>query len=524
MKKFIILLLLALFSSCSPSKKVDMTPKIIDYKSEYESKAAGAESLFRMGSYSSLKEAFRVYQELLSLPVYQEETKEKLVKTALLLTLREKELAILDGAYLKAASELIEKSSSLSKFAPYVEIVDSISMNSKGVLRDIVEESMKKWQHLQKFLEAREWVAELKNKAKTSEFEAYLFLSLNCPLYFVRADVKEDFSHFLELYPESSSIKFKQAACSGGDKELLTGIIESTPEFHEAYYFLGEIALRKGKLITAETNYLKCYEEIPLSTAVVISLASVYFGMEEVEKGLEFYEKALEIAPEYRDALLGKAICLSYLGRSEEAIDVCNRLISLGNWYLGESYYWLALNQHELGDLESSSKNVEKSKPYLPTSSEVFTLSGIIALDRGELKKAEEDLKTAINLSGTNCEPLFYLGKLYTQLQEWRDSGLYFERAALCNEFTEKDIRGKIEKLSASSLTEERKERIIRRKEGQLKRIILTKGTAYYNAAAGYFNSGLRERALTCAQKACSVPSLKQKAEELILRIKEEMK
>ena len=77
-------------------------------------------------------------------------------------------------------------------------------------------------------------------------------------------------------------------------------------------------------------------------------MASIYFAFEELEKSLEFYEKTLAMAPAHRDALLGKAMCLSYLGRHQEAILVCNKILTLGKYYLGESHYWLAWNLNEL--------------------------------------------------------------------------------------------------------------------------------------------------------------------------------
>ena len=55
-----------------------------------------------------------------------------------------------------------------------------------------------------------------------------------------------------------------------------------------------------------------------------------------------------------------------------------------------------------------------------------------------------------------------------------------------------------------------------------MKKIILKIATFYYNAAAGYFNAEMDEEALALAQKAAKHSALKQKAEELILKIKQQ--
>jgi len=90
----------------------------------------------------------------------------------------------------------------------------------------------------------------------------------------------------------------------------------------------------------------------------------------------------------------------------------------------------------------------------------------------------------------------------------------------LIKSIQEEEIEEKIVEVKASCLSEERKAKLILRKETQLRKTLLTKATAFYNAAAGFFNSGMREKAVICAQKASQHPSFGQKAEELIERIK----
>jgi hypothetical protein len=66
----------------------------------------------------------------------------------------------------------------------------------------------------------------------------------------------------------------------------------------------------------------------------------------------------------------------------------------------------------------------------------------------------------------------------------------------------------------------DRKARLIARKDGQLRKIEQFKALAFYNAAVGYFNSGSKDKAAELAVKAAAYPALKEKAEDLISRIK----
>lgn len=505
------------FSFCAPKKKIEIAPQVI----EYQNKEKEADALFKKGSYTCLKEAFQIYQGLLSGPHSQEQTKEKIIKAGLLLTLREKELGVLKNKYLEQPSDLIKGSPSLSEFSLHLEIVNLIPRETKGATQDTsadISRVFTTWDKPKKNINT--WNEQLKEKSETDEFFAYLYIFLNRSFPFhIKTKEKPDFSRLLEVFPDSPLIQYILSLYPKENQKSLEELIQKEPRFYEAYYFLGEMALKRKQLITAEKNFLKAYEQIPESSSTIISLASIYFSFEELEKSLEFYEEALKMAPAYRDALLGKALCLGYLGKNEEAVEILNMLIKLGKYYMGEAHYWLAWNQDELENLDEAWENIEKAKNYFVGYSQVLSLAGIIAFKKENLEVAEENLKEALELDCSNCEAAYYLGKVYAVYQDWKKSGVHFEKAALCNE--EKELEDKIKEIENSDFPEERKERLIKKKRIQLKKTVLTKATFFYNAAAGYFNAGMKEQALSLAQKATLHSALKEKAEELILKIKQ---
>ena len=527
---------------CAPKKKIDVTPKISKFeyvsKFEYESRIAEADILFKRGNYSCLNEAIRIYQDLLPASYQKELTKEKFIKTALLLTLREKELGILDYKYLGEATNLIKASPSLPEFPIYLDIVNSIPKKTKGVTRDFIRDIAQiEITHDELKKHVSMWNMRLQEKSVSDEFFAYLYLSLNSDLSrFI--EEKPNLTPLSKTYPDSSLIQYKLSLYQKENqrvpgellqkepehKKSLEELIQKEPRFYEVYYFLGDMALNRKELVTAEKNFLKAYEQIPESSSTVISLANIYSALEELTKSLEFYEKALKLAPTYRDALLGKAFCLSYLGKNEEAIEVLYRLIRLGKYFMAEAHYWLAWNYNELENLELAWDYVEKAKNFLIGNSDLHMLAGIIAFKKGDLDVAEENLKKAIKLGNASCDASYYLGKVYVKKQEWKNSGDYYGRAALCYESTEKALNQKIEEIKTSAFSEDRKRKHILRKTIQLRKTILTKATCFYNAAAGFYNGGIKKGALAFAKRALSHPLFKQKAEELILSIKKNLK
>ncbi len=511
MDRRFVLLALIFLASCSRADKTRLAP----LAPEIEWQIAAADDLARKGCYVPLKEAFGIYSGLYARPECRDLVAARLVKNSLLLAVREKELGMSGRTYLDTAWTIIKENAVLAVLSPYAEIAGFFWVQGRGTMRDIDERFP--WKETEEKLKRLD--AELRERAREDEFCAYMYLVLKCA-FANPYGMKEELGESSALYPDSILLKYKRAICPEEKTDLLEEIIAENPRFYEARYFLGDLALLRGFLLKAEDHFLAAYEGIPESPQITISLASVAFGTEEFERSLGYFEKTLALTPEYRDALLGKAVCLSYLGRPLEAIPICQQIIGLGFWLLGESYYWMAWNQHELRDTAAAQTNIEQAKGRLPTSTEVFTLSGTIALENGDLIKAEKDLKEALQCHPANGDAMLQLGNLYVQKKDWPNSAVHFENAGFLYKDAAAELEAKIADLGKSELAADRKSVLLRRKARQLERTVLTKATAFYNAAAGYFNSGQKYKALEMAARAVEHPALKEKAEELMTGIK----
>jgi tetratricopeptide (TPR) repeat protein len=511
MNRRFVLLALIFLVSCSGTDKAVLAP----LSPEIERQIAAADALCRKGCYVSLKEAFGIYSSLYARPECRGLVADRLVKNSLLLAVREKELGMSGRAYLGTALAIIKENTGLETFSPYAEIAGLLWIQGKGVMPNIDERFP--WKETEEKLERLD--AELQENAKADEFSAYMYGSLKC-LLASSSEIGEGPGELAALFPDSQLLAYQEATCPREDEALLSLILAREPQFYEAAYHLGMLSLSRGHLLQAEGHLLKMYEGIPGSAQAPLLLATIAFSLEEVERSLEFYEKTLELMPDYRDVLLGKAVCLSSLGKAEEAIAVCEKIISLGYWLLGESYYWMAWNQHELKDNEAAEANIEEAKGRLPTSSEVFSLSGLIAMERENLAKAEKDFQEALQYDPVNSDVLYNLGEISAKKEDWPNSGLFFEKAGFAYENEGATLREKIAQVEGSTLAPQRKERLVRKKRARLERLLLSQSTAFYNAAAGYFNSGQKYKALEMAARAVEHPALRKKAEELMTGIK----
>ena len=497
-------------AACAPPRKV-VTVEI----TEETIRVQDAASIVRKGHYLAFKRAVGLYAGLYARPTLRPRIASSYLEACLLLALREKEIGIDNPATIASAERLIRENPILAGLTAYVTLVSAIPPRTRGVMRDI---DTSRWNKAgADALKAAEGT--VRKNAAADEFSAAVLDAWSCS--FGRYSEKwRDPAEDLKVFPASLLVKYEVAICGEGRPDLLAGILAQEPGFVEAHFHLGEVALKEGRLLNAETHLLKAYEAIPESPQTRILLAGIYFATEEFDQSLHFYDLTLEASPEYRDALLGKAICLSYLGRHEESMVVLDRMLELGYWLLGEAHYWLAWNLHELKRDPEALQHADEAKGRLPTNSEVFGLAGTIALDMGGLDKAETNFQESLKYDPVNFESLFGLGTVAGRKERWEESAAYYEKAGLAGESAQSALRAKIEEIKGSALSEERKARLIRRREAQLERLRLSSATAYYDAAAAFLNAGLKDRAAVAAGKAASHPALKQKAEELLRSVK----
>lgn len=511
---FSLLAVCATRQAVSPPPTTEEVPPHPGLLFNLDEKIAEAESLAARGGYVHLRRAFSLYQEIEKFAPDKSRFAAGYAMTALLLAARVKEVGIRKDDYLAKATELIQSEQALAGLIPVLGIVGFMPVRTLGVWAD---NSGQDAFPEQKTADLEAQGTDLTASPTAGPFFAY-FHAVQQDQSGQNDAARACLDEALRLFPDSLLLKFKRATLPPADLQLLEEISRREPEFFESFLEQGQIALAGGALITAEKHLLRAEEGVPESPLIAILLASVNFGTEEYDRSLAFYEKTLDLAPAYKEALLGKAICLSCLGRPTEAITILEDLLACGPALKGEGLFWLATNLHEIGDRERAATEIEKAKAVLPVA-RVFTLAGTIALEQDLLDAAEMDLKVAVGLDSGESEAFFGLGKLYARRSVWIDSALNFMFAGYGFEFEEEQILAKIDQVEGSTMPEERKGRLLQRKKFQLEKTRLTKATAQFNAAAGYYNAGDLNNALTWVRSAAAHPYFAEKAKGFIALI-----
>jgi tetratricopeptide (TPR) repeat protein len=82
------------------------------------------------------------------------------------------------------------------------------------------------------------------------------------------------------------------------------------------------------------------------------------FGDDKLDEAIDLYRKALEIDPNYADALHGLGMALSNRGRHDEAIAAAKRLIEIDNEdvlaHTSLSMFYMAQGQIEAAEKEGN--------------------------------------------------------------------------------------------------------------------------------------------------------------------------
>lgn len=505
----IFLLVIFLASFCSPGSKKTFEASL----SESELRLAEVNSLIDRGNYLSLRRAWEISQQLYQNKTTRSKAASLYLKASLLLALRQKMLGFENDAVLSEAKKIITENTQLASLGGYLYIVYFRPPRTRGVIRDIITppEVLEEFRKIQRIDEE-----ELIRRSASDLLSAIIYSALVCS-YGYYSDQRRNPEYLLRFHPESLSLKYQIAICDEEREDMLEDILKADPDFGDVYFHLGEAALKKGRLLEAESHLLKAMNAVPDSPQVPLLLAGIYFVFEEFDQSLEYYSRALQILPDYRDALLGQASCLSYMGRHDEALPVLERILELGYWLIGESYYWLAWNMfYGLKKVPEALININEAKKRLPTDSEVLNLSGKIALEIGDEAQAEKDFQESLQLRPNNVEALLGLGNLRAKQALWREAGDYFGKAGVLLEESSSAAELKIKEIRQSSMDDKRKEGQIRRRQIQLEKIKLDTANCFYNAAVSLANADLKAEAIKMAEKAAAHPSVKGKAREFI--------
>lgn len=501
-----------LLAGCAPKHAANT---VATAPPEVEAALAEADEQASKGSYLALKQALADYGKLYVMPGMAKRVQARYLEICIQLDIREKSLGLAGTDGLDAARRLLGEARGSSLPEACYRLATAVGSLTRGIVQDISMRVPNK-DAMMDTAAAKEILRRYAYRDRTAAVVLAAYDLTGAGLY---EQERIDPVKLAEAYPDSPAVRYEIAVCRE-DEAALISLLQRFPALGEIHYHLGLLALNRGAMLEAEDHFLAALPAVPDSPQTPIMLAAIHFACEEFETSLAYYDRALAVEPQYRDALLGRAVCLSYMGRHDEAIAMLEGIINMGYWLIGESHYWIAWNLFEKGVREGRMAHIEEAMKRLPTDAGVFCLGGRIAQAEGDRDKAEKYFLESLANDPAYSEALFGLGEVMTARADWPRSVEYFEKAGASYAAAGLAVRKKIEELSASAMAERRKAAMIARKKNQLDGIMATAAVSYYDGAAAAVNMNARDKAAALAEKALAHPSVRDKALELLKTLK----
>lgn len=160
-------------------------------------------------------------------------------------------------------------------------------------------------------------------------------------------------------------------------------------------------------------------QDVPKSAAKEYEKATKELKNGKSEQAVVAFKKALELFPDYFDAL--EAIGIEYvkIGSYDEAIPLLLRATQI-NKRSPRAMYGLGVVYLKLHQLPEAVEWLEKSAQIEPSSANTQMMLGLAYGTGGAFDKAEAALKKALQLGGTAAaEAHFYLAGLYNKLEKF---------------------------------------------------------------------------------------------------------
>jgi tetratricopeptide (TPR) repeat protein len=268
-------------------------------------------------------------------------------------------------------------------------------------------------------------------------------------------ETAESFAGAIDPAVATPLVQFAIGNCDAAFQPRLAALRAGEPDFVDADFPLGRYALEHPERPDAEEGLERLQsaaQAFPRSPTITTRIGNLHRLWEEWPAALAAFDRALAVAPDHPEATIGRAISLSYLERSDEAIAAATRLIEGGQWLLGEAYYWRAWNHLRMGSFQLARADADRARTLMSNAA-VLVLSGVIEWRLGRLQGAERDFQEAITIDLGECEAAFDLGVVRDELKKPAEALAAFKQAGQCYDLSIAVRREAIAKIQAGAGT-----------------------------------------------------------------------
>lgn len=305
-----------------------------------------------------------------------------------------------------------------------------------------------------------------RNSPNSSHKKAHKALPFLCLLYLLclfvvpvraqSADVLQIFEHVATLI---SNNRLAEA-----EREL-TSVLRVTPNLPAALNLLGTVRAKQGRLVEAETLFLRAVQndksytgarmnlvylyqlkrapdkaiaqlnEVvalePQNLEARVVLGDAYLAKNDLQKAEENYLAALDNKLDNAGALFGLAQISRLKGETREEAIYLNRVGTLAADSKSPDFlYKFALEAMRVGMFDAAKSALERSVELKPKEPSYLLALGIAWLRKGDLFEAEKLFRRVLELQPNNAQGQLHLGYVLLNQKKYAEARTWLEKSA----------------------------------------------------------------------------------------------
>jgi len=476
------------------------TPPTANRASSIDERLSSADALLRAGCYDCLKDALDLYEPLASA---NSRARAGMSHAAGLLAVRERELGLRDSSYLEQARS--------ANFDPtddvLFDVIETLPRQAR-TYRTADDDGLAASTRGRRNRDA--WRPLLRERRDRHFLAAEVEAAYECAF----GDRSRDRVDVGGDAVQTPLIQFTLATCRNIDTALLETLLRENPRFVEINFFLA-LASLTGNPDRPLQRLQAALEWRPDWRPPLVTAGDLAVRIEDFGRAVEFYDRALASGPPNPDIRLRRVRALSYAGRYQLALDAADEMLTDRRWYAGGALYWRAWNEAQLDRVDAAWTDVHDAAK-LVVDADVPKLTGVLAIRRGELTVAREQLEIAHSRNGSDCETSALLGEVKLELREWAAASPSLIEAVACLDTRDAEVREQIRGFQSAS----GREAALRHREEELAGNQRLRMRSWFNLAAAAFNSNDTTTARTYAERVVDDERFSARARELLSRIK----
>lgn len=196
----------------------------------------------------------------------------------------------------------------------------------------------------------------------------------------------------------------------------------------EARVAMAKLYWKQGNAIAAIEEYQETIKLVPQYADLHLFLGRIYAGRHEYQLAEKSFEKALEINPNYIEALLSQAYLAAEQGLHKKAVELFIGLAAKTDFFKQELFD-MALSEANKGNFEKAVKGFNLAFKTSPDRAEALCILGQDALRDNCCQEAAKYFLQAKKLKPGYADIYNLLGVCYTHTGEWSKASRLLKQA-----------------------------------------------------------------------------------------------